>query len=183
MPHSEPSQDGTEGGLSTPVGSRRTFFGWVTAAAAGLVGIGLGVPLIGALISPAFRRRARDWVDVGAASDVPVGRPVQLDHVTMLRDGWLQSKSHKAVWAVKGAAEDITVFSPICTHLGCGYRWDDGERKFLCPCHGSAYDIEGRVLAGPAPRPLDRLPAKIENGRLLVTYKEFKAGLPKSVDL
>ncbi len=179
------NQDETQGlgGFSTPVGSRRRFFGWITAAVAGVVGISLSIPLLGSLISPALARRERRWVDIGAPDDVPVGKPVQLDHITSIRDGYLETKSQKAVWAVKRSNGEITVYSPICTHLGCGYRWDEEQKKFLCPCHGSVYDIDGRVLGGPAPRPLDRLPVKIENGRLLVTYKEFKSGLPKSVEL
>jgi menaquinol-cytochrome c reductase iron-sulfur subunit len=171
------------GGFSTPVGSRRRFFSWITAAVAAIVGISLSIPLLGSLISPAFIRRVRPWVDVSAADDLPVGRPVQLEHVTTIHDGWLETKSQKAVWAVKRSNEEITVFSPICTHLGCGYRWDDGQNKFLCPCHGSAFSIDGQVVGGPAPRPLDRLPAKIENGRLLVMYKEFKSGMSTSVEL
>ncbi len=42
-----------------------------------------------------------------------------------------------------------------CPHLGCTVPWDDDERRFRCPCHGSIYDYVGRRLAGPAPRPLD----------------------------
>jgi menaquinol-cytochrome c reductase iron-sulfur subunit len=76
----------------------------------------------------------------------------------------------------------LRVFSPLCPHLGCGYRWEGTERKFKCPCHGSVYAITGEVLAGPAPRPLDTLPTKVENGRLLVIYEEFKAGLPAKVE-
>jgi menaquinol-cytochrome c reductase iron-sulfur subunit len=87
------------------------------------------------------------------------------------------------VWAVKQPQGDISVFSPICTHLGCGYRWDETERKFLCPCHGSSYDVNGQVLGGPAPRPLDILPSKVEGGRLLVMYKDFKSGLPRSEEI
>jgi menaquinol-cytochrome c reductase iron-sulfur subunit len=95
----------------------------------------------------------------------------------------MESKAHKAVWAVKQSDGDVTVFSPMCTHLGCGYRWDAGEKKFLCPCHGSVYNVKGEVLAGPAPRPLDALPAKVESGRLFVKYKEFRSGLAKKVEL
>ncbi|MCE9535722.1 MAG: Rieske 2Fe-2S domain-containing protein, partial [Nitrospirae bacterium] len=68
-------------------------------------------------------------------------------------------------------------------HLGCGYHWDRTDSRFKCPCHGSVYDVTGEVLAGPAPRALDRLPAKIEAGRLLVMYKEFKPGLSRSMEL
>lgn len=170
-------------GLSTPVGTRRRFFHWVTTAAASLVGLGLAIPLLGYVIAPALKRRDKPWVEVGTTDELSVGTPTQLDHVSTIRDGYLETKSHKAVWAVKQPKGDITVFSPICTHLGCGYRWDDAEHKFLCPCHGSVYDINGRVLAGPAPRPLDVLPSKVENGRLLVMYKEFKSGLTEPVEL
>lgn len=41
-----------------------------------------------------------------------------------------------------------------CTHLGCTFPWNSNERQFQCPCHGSRYDEEGRVLRGPAPLPL-----------------------------
>ena len=43
--------------------------------------------------------------------------------------------------------------------------------------------VQGEVLSGPAPRPLDTLPVKIEGGRLLVTYKEFKAGTAAKIEL
>lgn len=50
-----------------------------------------------------------------------------------------------------------------CTHLGCTVPWDSGEKKFICPCHASAYDIRGEVVSPPAPRALDIYPVVIEN--------------------
>jgi menaquinol-cytochrome c reductase iron-sulfur subunit len=173
----------TDSPFSTPIGSRRRFFRWMIGGISAAIGFGLAIPLAGYVISPAFRRRERPWVDVGSVNDLPVGEPRQLEHVTTQRDGWLESKSHKAVWGIKQADGQVTVFSPICPHLGCGYRWDESDRKFKCPCHRSVYDVSGRVLGGPAPRPLDVLPAKVENGRLYVIYKEFKAGLSRPVEI
>lgn len=170
-------------GLSTPIGTRRSFFQWVTGAAASLIGLSLAVPLIGYVISPALKRREQPWVEVGSSEDLSVGSPKQLEYIQTIQDGWMQSQTHKAVWAVKQADDRVTVFSPMCTHLGCGYRWEDADRKFKCPCHGSVYDASGQVLDGPAPRPLDVLPSKIEDGKLFVIYKEFKAGLRKAVEL
>ena len=92
--------------------------------------------MLSTLISPAFHRRRRDWVDVGAVDDLSSGHPKQLDHVTTIRDGWLETTSHKAVWAVKQAQGDIKVFSPICTHLGCGYRWDETDKNSSVPVMG-----------------------------------------------
>ncbi|MBM4134179.1 MAG: ubiquinol-cytochrome c reductase iron-sulfur subunit [Nitrospira sp.] len=176
-------QDPVTEGLCEPSGSRRTFFKRATGAAVALIGMGLAVPLIGYLVSPAFKRRRQAWVEVGDVAGLTVGEPKQLDYLQVVRDGWLTTKLHKAIWAVKQADGQVTVFSPLCTHLGCSYRWDDPDKRFMCPCHGSVYDAAGKVLGGPAPRRLDVLPSKVENGKLFVIYKEFKAGLTKSVEL
>ncbi|WP_071518030.1 cytochrome b6-f complex iron-sulfur subunit [Geitlerinema sp. PCC 9228] len=39
----------------------------------------------------------------------------------------------------------------VCTHLGCVVPWEAAQDKFICPCHGSQYDREGKVIRGPAP--------------------------------
>jgi cytochrome b6-f complex iron-sulfur subunit len=53
--------------------------------------------------------------------------------------------------------------SRTCTHLGCTVPWVEKEKKFACPCHGSAFDITGNVIEAPAPRALDIYPISIEN--------------------
>jgi len=59
--------------------------------------------------------------------------------------------------------EGPTALSLECTHLGCLVR--PSREGFTCPCHGSRYAADGRVLGGPAPRPLARVPLrKTEDG-------------------
>jgi cytochrome b6-f complex iron-sulfur subunit len=58
--------------------------------------------------------------------------------------------------------------SSKCTHLGCTVPWDDKEKRFICPCHGSSFDITGAVITSPAPRPLDMYQVHIENNTLKV---------------
>lgn len=169
--------------ISTPVGTRRAFFKWVTGLSSAFIGLSLAIPLIGYVISPALKRRKESWMSVGKVEALPVGDPKDLNYSMTVQDGWLEAKKTTAVWALKHQDGTVTVFSPICPHLGCGYRWDSHDRQFKCPCHGSVYDVAGKVLDGPAPRPLDVLPSKIENGELLVIYKEFKSGLSKQVEL
>ena len=50
-----------------------------------------------------------------------------------------------------------------CTHLGCTLPWVEKEKKFVCPCHASAFDISGNVINAPAPRALDIYAVNIEN--------------------
>ena len=174
------------GSMIAPNGAdrtRRRFVQLVIKASAGLIGLSLAVPLVGYLISPALKRRAQQWVDVASEAELSPGIPKQLEYVATVQDGYLESKTQKALWAVKQPDGQVTVFSPMCTHLGCGYHWDGGAQRFKCPCHGSVYDISGHVLDGPAPRPLDALPSKVENGRLFVVYKEFKSGVSKQIEL
>jgi cytochrome b6-f complex iron-sulfur subunit len=62
-----------------------------------------------------------------------------------------------------------------CTHLGCTVPWSDKEKKFVCPCHASAFDIKGEVINPPAPRALDVYHLFIENDVVKVdTGKRIK---------
>jgi menaquinol-cytochrome c reductase iron-sulfur subunit len=162
---------------------RRTFLARITGLIMGLIGLALSIPLVGYVISPAFRRQPQYWAETGSPDELAIGIPRELSYVVTINDGWLKTTATKSVWAVRQPDGAVTVFSPLCTHLGCGYHWDSGDLTFKCPCHGSVFDKNGKVVAGPAPRPLDRLPVKVENGRLLVLYKEFKAGTPQQIEL
>jgi len=96
-------------GASTgPDGGRRRFFQLVIKASAGLIGLSLAVPLFGYLVSPTFKRRAQQWVDVASVGELPAGIPKQLEYVATVQDGYLETKTQKALWAVKQANGDVT---------------------------------------------------------------------------
>lgn len=172
-----------DGSGATPSETRRTVFGRMIAFAAGVIGLGLAIPLARYVASPAFNRRELSWVEVGSTDNLQVGEPLEMEYTGAVKDGWRTVTEKRAVWAVKQPAGGVVVFSPICPHLGCGFRWDAADNAFKCPCHGSVYDVSGKVLAGPAPRPLDVLPSKDDQGKLSVIYKEFKSGLDHPVEL
>ena len=168
---------------STSVGARRRFFGWVTKMAMGVIGVGLAVPLIGYAVGPALKRRESSWNEIGPIDNLRSGEPEELEFVNTVQDGWCIASVKKVVRAIKQPAGAVVVLFPVCPHLGCGFRWDGDDKTFKCPCHGSIHDVAGQVLAGPAPRPLDILPSKVEQGRLWVTYKQYKSGLDRPVEL
>ena len=66
----------------------------------------------------------------------------------------------------------LLALSCKCTHLGCTVPWVEKEKKFLCPCHASAYDITGNVITLPATRALDIFPVVIENNVIRVDTRE-----------
>ncbi|KAJ6878252.1 cytochrome b6-f complex iron-sulfur subunit [Populus alba x Populus x berolinensis] len=55
----------------------------------------------------------------------------------------------------------------VCTHLGCVVPWNQNEKKFICPCHGSQYNDQGRVVRGPAPLSLALAHCDIDDGKVV----------------
>ncbi|XP_039013279.1 cytochrome b6-f complex iron-sulfur subunit, chloroplastic-like, partial [Hibiscus syriacus] len=68
----------------------------------------------------------------------------------------------------------------VCTHLGCVVPFNQAENKFICPCHGSQYNDQGRVVRGPAPLSLALAHANVEDGGKVVftpwTETDFRTG-------
>jgi rieske iron-sulfur protein len=70
------------------------------------------------------------------------------------------------------AADGIVAYSGVCTHAGCDVvLWKPEVKRFRCPCHESEFDPKdsGRVVGGPAPRRLPRLPVKVVDGMLIAS--------------
>jgi cytochrome b6-f complex iron-sulfur subunit len=68
----------------------------------------------------------------------------------------------------------------VCTHLGCVVPWNANENKFKCPCHGSQYNSEGKVVRGPAPLSLALVHATVtEDEKISLTQwteTDFRTG-------
>jgi menaquinol-cytochrome c reductase iron-sulfur subunit len=154
---------------------------WATGILTFLCGLIVGAPLIGTFVGPSFRTAKAGWVKAADVAALPVGKPTSLSVADVQVDAYLRESVIRHFWVVKRSAAEVTVFSPICTHLGCQYNWNPASGHFECPCHGSVYALDGTVLGGPAPRRLDTLPTKIENGVLFVEWEQFKSGTPEKI--
>jgi rieske iron-sulfur protein len=69
------------------------------------------------------------------------------------------------------SADGVVAYSGVCTHAGCDVTlWQAETRRFRCPCHESEFDPRdgGRVVGGPAPRRLPRLPLKVVDDAIVV---------------
>ena len=157
--------------------SRRTFFSYVIVAVGGFVTAATGIPLIGSLILPTLRKRTPGWVSAGALSEFPVGQPRAVTVTVTSRDGWMEKSEAKGVWVVRHGQDSFTVFNGRCVHLGCAFSWQEAQKEFLCPCHGGRYSLDGKVLGGPPPRPLDTLEWRVEQGNLMIQYQDFRLGV------
>ena len=78
----------------------------------------------------------------------------------------------RQVLFVRDSDATVRALDPTCTHLKCLVFWDAKLKRIRCPCHDSAYDLDGKVLAGPAPRPLKTFPAELSGDRVILTLED-----------
>jgi Rieske Fe-S protein len=66
--------------------------------------------------------------------------------------GEVLTDKHIAIY--RDAQGQLHAITSVCTHRGCDVRWNDEEKVWDCPCHGSRFGATGEVLRGPAQTPL-----------------------------
>ena len=79
-------------------------------------------------------------------------RESEADSVRELKrnHGMIVKSKHGKVAAYRDADGEVHRRSAICPHMGCIVRWNDAEKTWDCPCHGSRFKATGEVIAGPA---------------------------------
>ncbi|HEX9597375.1 MAG TPA: Rieske (2Fe-2S) protein [Anaerolineales bacterium] len=70
---------------------------------------------------------------------------------------------------VRTAEGELRAFTAICTHLGCTVNYEPDSKVIWCPCHNGMFDLHGRNIGGPPPRPLTEYKVNLRNGQIVVT--------------
>ena len=157
--------------------SRRKFLKITSHALGGTLAAGIVAPLVGLAVHPLIKETVygtEDFINIGKMDDFPVDVPKKMSITSSKMDAWniFEGLVMGSVWVVRREDGSLNVFSTNCPHLGCGIDWGQDENKFLCPCHGGVFDIDGKKVAGPSPRDLYAFETKIENNNVLISYKK-----------
>ena len=180
-----------------------------TIALGGVIGISLAIPLVTSMI-PSADASNEQWSpltpdEVAMLKKATANTPVKVTFDVHETNGYFgAADSEQFVWAVRASDAEMekarpelyngpdklpypvvnmgfTVFSPLCPHLGCRYSYNEAQKKFLCPCHGSEYNVLGVHEAGPALRGLDPLPLRDYQGKVQVSWILYQANTPAHV--
>jgi Rieske Fe-S protein len=141
---------------------RRKTLALIVNSTVALIG-GAFAALLGVFaVRPARGASTERWIRAAALDDLTPNVPVPRVLSVPRADGWYRARARETVFLLWDGDKQVKVFSATCTHLGCQVLWDGEAKKFRCPCHGGAYDVNGAVLEGPPPRSLTTVDARLE---------------------
>lgn len=167
-----------------PEAGRRDFFKKLLAV---LIGAVAGLPPLVAglmVVVDPLRRKA----DAGAAVKVTTldalpndGIPRKFPVLAKRTVAWNKQRNVPvgAVYLRRVGKYKVEALNVVCPHAGCFVDFSSETDTFLCPCHNSSFNVDGRIEnpASPAPRGLDSLAVEIhEKDEIWVKFQNFKAG-------
>jgi len=155
-----------ERGSEPQMQDRRNFFRALVTGIGATIAAILAAPLAAFFALPAFRKPDTVWRQCGPLEHFPVGEITLVPLTPLAKREWPEDWGTEAAWVSRTSQQEFVIYNVHCTHVGCPVTWSPQARCFFSPCDGGVFDAEGRVLAGPPPRPLDRYEVKIEGGVL-----------------
>ncbi|RJQ46245.1 MAG: ubiquinol-cytochrome c reductase iron-sulfur subunit [Gaiellales bacterium] len=136
--------------------TRRRFLGFLFGLATAL-GLGAFVAPLARFSYPVLKGEVFERMLVANTTDLePLGEGVKFEYMDV------------PCHLIQEEDGSYAAFSMICTHLGCISRWEPERAVFHCPCHAGEFDPLGNVVAGPPPRPLDKLTLAVEGENIYV---------------
>lgn len=154
---------------------RRDFIKGAAVLIGSFIGTLIGLPSLAYLLSPVSEGSdSGAWVDLGPLDEYPVEAPTLFEFSRTRVNGWERTAIPYGVFVVRSGPMTVRVFSNICTHLACHVNWQPDIQHFVSPCHDGHFDMLGRNISGPPPRPLDEFTTRIEEGHLYIELPAFR---------
>jgi len=159
---------------------------------AGIIGAVLGLVPVGAgltvFLDPLRRKTASETaVQVATLDALPDdGVPRKFAVLATRTDAWNKFTQVPvgAVYLRRASDGKIQAFNVVCPHAGCFVDFVAERGSFLCPCHNSTFNVEGKIAdrSSPSPRALDSLDVELRNGKeIWVKFQNFQAGRAEKI--
>jgi len=136
---------------------RRTFLERFLTTTVGMLAVAVFYPVARFLSPPRVEEDAGSRVLAGKVSEIQ-------------KEGWkiFPMGSDPGILVEKAPGE-FRAFSAVCTHLQCTVQFDKNSRRIWCACHNGMYDLEGRNVSGPPPRPLKPYTVQVSGDDIFVS--------------
>lgn len=175
----QPSATASEG--------RRTVLGGLIAVGGLAIGAVLGLPGVAYVLDPLLRRRDSrgGFRKVAELSRLSKEHPVAVPVIGEQTDAWTRAPERKlgTVWLRLVDDNKVEALNAECPHLGCKVGYDPEQKHFACPCHESAFALDGARKGGPAPRAMDALETRVVDGSVEVRFVRFRAQVKERIEI
>jgi Rieske Fe-S protein len=149
----------SEGTLKQDLG-RRNFLNWFLGTTAGAFVLSVLYPLSRYLIPPQAEESSARTVTIAVKP-----QEIKLNSGQIFRFG-----SQPAI-LIKTQAGELKAFSAACTHLACIVQYRSDISEIWCACHNGHFDLNGKNIAGPPPKPLEEYAVNARGDQLVVSKK------------
>lgn len=143
----------------TSAPSRRAVLDWLLGTwFAGVVGA-IAYPVVRYLVPPDLPEAATRSVSAGKATELAANT------------GKIVPFGTAPAIVVRTAAGELRAFSATCTHLDCTVQYRADLEHLWCACHNGHYDLSGRNVSGPPPRPLETFDVNVKSGEIVIARR------------
>lgn len=137
--------------------SRRRFLDYLLGSSAFATLAAILYPIFKFMVPPQVTEAQTNSVSVGKNAEFPVN------------SGKIFKFGSKPGIIIRTETGQLKAFSASCTHLDCIVQYDPGSKQIVCACHNGKFDLTGKNVAGPPPRPLEEFSVNVKGDDITVT--------------
>jgi menaquinol-cytochrome c reductase iron-sulfur subunit len=167
--------------------SRRAFLTWFSVAGSAALSALLLLPGASYVLDPLLRPGGRKgrFIRVAELDRLSLEQPVAVPVIGEQVDAWTRAPATRlgTVWLRVLPDRKVVAWNAECPHLGCKIAYQRERAQFGCPCHESAFDLQGKPLGGPSPRSMDPIETRVVDGHVEVRFLRFRAQTKERVEI
>jgi cytochrome b6-f complex iron-sulfur subunit len=147
-----------DGVVLGPEPTRRRFVNWLLGTSVGAFLLSVLYPVSRYLVPP----------PAGESSAATVTLPIKPDEVKP-NSGQIFKFGNRPAILVRTPAGELRAFTAVCTHLNCTVQYRPDLSHIWCACHNGHFDLNGKNIAGPPPRPLEPFAVNARGNQIIVS--------------
>lgn len=132
----------------------------------GLLTIG-GIGSLGAILYPIFSFMNPPKIAEAEVNSVKAGNAADFSN----NSAQIIKFGRKPVILIRTVNGEFKAFSATCTHLDCIVQYKSDSKQILCACHNGLYDLNGRNISGPPPKPLEEFSVRVVKDEIIITQQ------------